>query len=1054
MDRRTKRKLSIILPIIIIFGGEIVALILINIPWKAYYSEKEVRELKEEMMYFSYTHQNPNSDLFIEPSIDSTYRAIDSIDFSKASKIDSDLIDPTSNNKLKDSKEDFFFNYLFDKQNNNGSFSDIGGLGNMISTYEVIEIIDELDKFFIDPKKKEDEIEDIIDFIDKSLEEDGWGFKLNEHAPESDIISTYCAIELARRFDEESLLENENILNFINDLWLLGGYRYSNSTPAATAQSTYYGIKAYLEMGMSYNSVQNLSIQAYFSSLYNLVDGGYAAIPGDPSDIQSTFYALGSLYTLNIVPNDEIETFDFILDCVNDDGGFGLRPENDEYFESNFMSGWAAIKSMSLLRENNATLADEDIDEYIENYYDWLYEHQCMNGLFGQTSIVANYHGVLSAYHVDSENLANIVDIENIWEYCEECYNKEDGGFGPQPDFDSTLFSTYCAINLYQIFYSYTDIEFPDFSETEEYLSDLQNKDGGFNAGDDIDYLLSLYEPLGEEVKKVVETDISLVVSTYWGISSLSILGALDSIDKKDLIHWISNAQGADGGFSVNGFFHGDTLSTYYGLQIFKVLNLEPMSKMGAIEFLKNAQTSDGGFDVIPLLSRLYDLPTSFLATYLASQALYDYDSQPENIDDLIEYYEDCLSSNTGGVGDFPEFGGDLRNTPYGIMLIDELRFDQSFNPNPWTDLILILIMIEILTIVLIGIIKTISLLNTSISKKLREMFEIGEHFNVFYLRRYEAIKCENLNIYVGRKPRRKLIVDSVSMQLKHGEILGVLGSSGAGKSTFVKSLLGLRKFTGTCQVYGMNVKRKAKKMRPIYGYCPQNLSFIYNNFTVLQNLLYFGKQYDMTDKEVINKAKRILRALEIEDKTHEKVKNLSGGQKRRVSIAISLIHSPIIVWMDEPSSGLDPIIRIKLWESLLKINEQFNTTLIVITHYPEESTFCHKVAIFARNRGMIDFGKPKDLLAQLPGKGRTVDLYFSKVQKSAVKRLESTEGIEYTLENKLGTEFSLFSDLNLNAIMEKIEKEFGTKNFKIKQSDAKMEQYFRIKALVLPTLE
>jgi len=186
----------------------------------------------------------------------------------------------------------------------------------------------------------------------------------------------------------------------------------------------------------------------------------------------------------------------------------------------------------------------------------------------------------------------------------------------------------------------------------------------------------------------------------------------------------------------------------------------------------------------------------------------------------------------------------------------------------------------------------------------------------------------------------------------------------------------------------------------------------------------------------------------------HEKVKNLSGGQKRRVSIAIALIHNPIIVWMDEPTSGLDPVVRENLWLTLTKINEQFNTTLIVITHYPEESRFCHKVAIFGRNRGMIDFGKPKDLLTQLPGEGRKIELYFNDVKINVVERLESIDGIEYALENKAGTDFSLFADLDLNTLYKKIKQEFPKSIPQMMQSDAKMEEYFRIKAIKVPEIE
>ena len=139
----------------------------------------------------------------------------------------------------------------------------------------------------------------------------------------------------------------------------------------------------------------------------------------------------------------------------------------------------------------------------------------------------------------------------------------------------------------------------------------------------------------------------------------------------------------------------------------------------------------------------------------------------------------------------------------------------------------------------------------------------------------------------------------------------------------------------------------------------------------------------------------------------------------------------------------------------MTKINEQFKTTLIVITHYPEESRFCTEVAIFGRDRGMIDFGKPNDLLLQLPGKGRSIEISFKEVKENAVNRLESLLGIEKVLENKAGTDFSIFTNLNLKTLQEIIEEEMGEDTIAaIKQSDSRMEQYFRYKAMEVPTVE
>ena len=250
-------------------------------------------------------------------------------------------------------------------------------------------------------------------------------------------------------------------------------------------------------------------------------------------------------------------------------------------------------------------------------------------------------------------------------------------------------------------------------------------------------------------------------------------------------------------------------------------------------------------------------------------------------------------------------------------------------------------------------------------------------------------------------------------------------------------------------------IKKNKRKVRPIYGYVPQDLGKIYTNFTTLQNLIYFGKQYGLTEKEIVSRAKRLLRSLEIEDKMNELVKNLSGGQKRRVSIAMGLIHNPIFCILDEPTSGLDPLIREQLWLSLTEINEKYNTTLIVISHYPEESRFCNKVVVFGRGRGMIDFGTPQQLLSQLPGGGRTIELYFYDGQENAVERLEKIPGIEEALENKMGTDFAILTDLNLNEVRVDLEKEFGEKSILgLKQSDTVMEQYFRYRAMEVPELE
>ena len=155
------------------FSSQLVLIGIINYPWITYYEENEVKDLKDNMLEFSNSHQNPDSDLFIETSIEANYRAINSINFSDSIISSTDLINPRQNDYLDDDLEDFFFYYLFEKQNDNGSFSDIVGTGNMFSTYQVIETIDKFDSSFIDTHNKEFEINKvklIIEYLRNSLE--------------------------------------------------------------------------------------------------------------------------------------------------------------------------------------------------------------------------------------------------------------------------------------------------------------------------------------------------------------------------------------------------------------------------------------------------------------------------------------------------------------------------------------------------------------------------------------------------------------------------------------------------------------------------------------------------------------------------------------------------------------------------------------------------------------------------------------------------------------------------------------------------------------------
>ncbi len=995
----------------------------------------------------------------MEPDIDSNYRAIDSTNFTFTNMFAPDLIDPNNNSNIDSFLKDIFFDYIFEKQNYDGSYSDVAGLGNMFSTYMAIETLKIANISYLERKVQLGETDNIANYLLSSLNGGGWGFKFNQFLNDSDIISTFCAISSANSIEKSSILTNQKIGEFINSTWLGGSYALTNNSLITTPEATFYGVRAFLAMNMSYSFFENASIGLYFNLLRNPIDGGYTNPETGMTDIQSTYYSISTLNLLGFPLVDANKTLEFVLNCSNNNGGFGVRPNSTI---SDFKSGWAAIKSIGILTPMlNLTVEDSNLIHQVSaQYYNWLHFFQARNALFGQITIESNYFGILTYYtmgYLDSMQTPQFqTAINNILDFIGTCYNLYDGGYGSQPGQNATLFSTYCGIKLLEMiiprnrpWFQTTPINI--LNATKNYLANLQNPDGGFRVGDDLEYLFSLFRGFSVLFTDLININVSTVESTYWALVSLELINGLHAIQYNNFSHWVRSCQNADGGFSIVMGFHSDIISTYYGLQIFNEDFVQgPISKMSAINFLITSQTSDGSFSLMPMMGDFLDVPSSFLTTYMASKSLYDYNFQPGNIKGALFWFSDCISGRTGGVGDNPNFGADLRNSPYGIIIIDELKYDQSFDSKPWNVLLIYILLTEagILSLYVFLIIRK----KISLIKRIIEKVGLGGKITPSYLQRFPAIHCENFSVYAGGK----LIVDSVTMKVDHGQILGILGESGAGKSTFIKGLLGMRKITGFCQIFGLNInKRTSKRIRPIYGYVPQDLGKIYHNFTVIDNLLSFGNQYGLTEQDIISRSKRLLRSLEIEDKMNELVKNLSGGQKRRVSIAIGLIHSPIFLILDEPTSGLDPIIRENIWLALTKINEQFGTTLIVITHYPEESRFCNRVAIFGRNRGVIDFGKPKELLAQLPGKGRSIELYFNTIQENMVQRLESIDGIENVLENKLGTEYSIFTNLNVESLIIKIENEVGKDTIKeVKQIDSKMEQFFRYKLIEVPKIE
>ena len=199
----------------------------------------------------------------------------------------------------------------------------------------------------------------------------------------------------------------------------------------------------------------------------------------------------------------------------------------------------------------------------------------------------------------------------------------------------------------------------------------------------------------------------------------------------------------------------------------------------------------------------------------------------------------------------------------------------------------------------------------------------------------------------VCKNYKSKKALDNVSLSIKQGELFGLLGVNGAGKTTLIKILCGLtRKTSGTIIINNFNLDKEMDKIKEIIDISPQETS-VANNLTVKENLEFFANIYNNNDDNTINEIVDIFNLNEV---LNQRAKTLSGGYKRRLSIAIALISKTKILFLDEPTLGLDVFARRELWNIIKKL--QKNITIILTSHYLEEiENLCDRVAILSNGK-------------------------------------------------------------------------------------------------------
>lgn len=220
--------------------------------------------------------------------------------------------------------------------------------------------------------------------------------------------------------------------------------------------------------------------------------------------------------------------------------------------------------------------------------------------------------------------------------------------------------------------------------------------------------------------------------------------------------------------------------------------------------------------------------------------------------------------------------------------------------------------------------------------------------------------------------------VNAISFDVKKGEIFGFLGANGAGKTTAIKMLIGITKPTsGNATVAGFEVSKKTESVKRNIGYMSQKFA-LYDDLTVIENITFFGGIYGLSRISIKEKTEVLIDELGLQKATNKLVKSLPLGWKQKLAFSVAMLHEPKIVFLDEPTSGVDPITRRQFWEMIYKASNQ-GTTIFVTTHYMDEAEYCDRISIMV-NGNIEALDTPEMLKKQF--KTSTINDVFLKLAR------------------------------------------------------------------------
>lgn len=286
-----------------------------------------------------------------------------------------------------------------------------------------------------------------------------------------------------------------------------------------------------------------------------------------------------------------------------------------------------------------------------------------------------------------------------------------------------------------------------------------------------------------------------------------------------------------------------------------------------------------------------------------------------------------------------------------------------------------------------------------------------------------------------------KLVLDNISYGVKEGEIFGFIGPNGAGKSTLINIMTSLlTPDSGTIKICGYDILKEPIKAKECIGYVPQELALM-EELNAYDNLEFFGALYGLKGKVLKERIAEALKVTGLEETKKQKVKKFSGGMKRRLNIAVAILHHPKVLILDEPTVGVDPQSRNHIFSFVKSICKDWGTTVIYTSHYMEEiEELCKRVFIIDLGKE-VSYGDREEIKASVFSNNKVI-IETQEISGETIMKLKDVEGIDKVSDKDNVLTLTIDSKFKLASVLSLLEKE-SVNIKKISYEEAKLEDVF-----------